>query len=186
MFKGNKLGLFLFSAPLLIVWLLLYLVIMHTDLFSWVNIEQLKEVTPDIFIFKVELSSLYEKSILSGFILYLSAFIIPIYACLFFIISFLHKNKCNNGNVNRKFYSWIKNSSNSTRFNMYKSFFVTLILYILIPLMYGLGIWTFSSKNELFIYSWAYTIVQYIVGFFIFFILFDIFLGRNIKDIPNI
>ena len=69
---------------------------------------------------------------------------------------------------------------------MYKSFFVTLILYILIPLMYGLGIWTFSSKNELFIYSWAYTIVQYIVGFFIFFILFDIFLGRNIKDIPNI
>ena len=83
--RNGKLSLFLFSAPLLIVWLLLYLVIMHTDLFSWVNIEQLKSFTPNIFM-PLKRDGLYNEAVLTGTISYISIFVLPLYGLLFMIL----------------------------------------------------------------------------------------------------
>ncbi|MBQ9683547.1 MAG: hypothetical protein IJV35_09815 [Neisseriaceae bacterium] len=90
-YKGRT-GFYLLFAPLLIVWLLLYLVIMHTDLFSWVNIEQLKSFTPDVFM-PINRDGLYNEAVLAGTISYISLFFLPLYCFLILILPpFLHND----------------------------------------------------------------------------------------------
>lgn len=80
--KNNLVG-YLFIAPYLIVCFLLYLVIFHVNLFSWVNIELLKSVTPDIFIpIKRANGLLYNEAILAGAVSFISVFVLIVYYLL--------------------------------------------------------------------------------------------------------
>ena len=90
-YKG-KTVVYLLFAPLLIVWLFLYLVIMHTDLFYWVNIEQLKSFTPDIFM-PINRDNLHNEAILAGTISYISLFFLPLCCFLTLVLPpFLHND----------------------------------------------------------------------------------------------
>lgn len=69
-----------FVFPLLIVWFLLYLVIFHSNLFSWINLELLKSFVPDIFMpMERENGKIYNEAILAGSISFISFFVLPIY-----------------------------------------------------------------------------------------------------------
>ena len=120
--RNGKLSLFLFSAPLLIVWLLLYLVIMHTDLFSWVNIEQLKSFTPNIFM-PLKRDGLYNEAVLTGTISYISIFVLPLYGLLFMIL----KTTSNTDELSKRL-SYVFEKQG--KFGYWKFFFIFLVVFV--------------------------------------------------------
>lgn len=97
MFKDDMRGLLLSILPFFIVCLLLYLSIIHSNLFSWINIELLKSFVPDIFMpIKRANGLLYNEAILAGAVSFVYIVFFPFY--FYFIL----KLKIRNSSVKSK------------------------------------------------------------------------------------
>lgn len=77
--------LYILCSPPIIIGFLLYLVIFHANLFYFVNIEQLKQFIPSIFIPSRRGDGLYNEAIIAGTISFISILVLPIYYFIFFM-----------------------------------------------------------------------------------------------------